>query len=259
MIDYTRALSAFNEYVSHYDVNDPKMKLKIIHTMHVAELSEQIAKGLHLNEEDIQLAKLIGLLHDIGRFEQLKRFNEFRDHLTVNHALLGVEVLKENDRIRDFIEEDTFDDIIFQAIENHNRLSIEEGLDERTLLHSKIIRDADKTDIFRVRIEDPVEDFLPFNKEDTENSLITRSLLDTFYSHQCILSSTRKTPADTMVSVLAFIYDYNFNVSLEIVKERNLLRRMMDRIHFVHPETQQQVNEMLDYADTYIEKRLENE
>lgn len=259
MIDYNKALKAFNEYVSHYDANNPKMKLKIIHTMHVAELSEEISKGLNLSEEDVQLAKLIGLLHDIGRFEQLRRFDEFRDHLTVNHALLGVEVLKENNRIRDFIEDDSFDEIIFKAIENHNRLEIEEGLDERTLLHSKIIRDADKTDIFRVRIEDPVEDFLPFSEEETENSLITQSLLDTFYSHECVLSSTRKTPADTMVSVLAFIYDYNFDVSLKIVKDRNLLRKMMNRIHFVHPETQKQVNDMLDYADDYIEKRLNHE
>lgn len=259
MIDYSKALHAFNEYVAHYDPNNGKMKLKIIHTMHVAELAETIAKALQLNEEDAQLAKLIGLVHDIGRFEQLKRYDDFRDHLTVDHATLGVEVLKENGLIREFIEDDQYDEIIFTAIENHNKLALPEDLDDITLLHSKIIRDADKTDIFRVRSEDPVSDFLPFTKEETEQSEISKELLDTFYSNRCIVSSSRKTPADTMVSVIAFIYDYNFDCSLKIIQERNLLRKMMREWHFKNPTTQQEVDEMLDYADAYIQKRINNQ
>ena len=84
--------------------------------MKVAELSEMIARGIGMDEENVQLAKVIGLLHDIGRFEQLRRFHDFRDYLTVDHAQLGVEILKENHLIRSFVEDEKYDDIIFQAI-----------------------------------------------------------------------------------------------------------------------------------------------
>ena len=43
-------------------------------------------------------------------------------------------------------------------METNNRLAIEDGLDEKTLIFAKLIRDADKCDIFRVFAqEDPVD------------------------------------------------------------------------------------------------------
>ena len=124
MIDYDKALHAFQAYVKNYDANDGKVHLKIVHTMKVAELSEMIARGIGEDEENVHLAKVIGLLHDIGRFEQLRRFHDFRDYLTVDHAQLGVEILKENHLIRAFVEDEKYDDTIFQAISNHNKYAI---------------------------------------------------------------------------------------------------------------------------------------
>ena len=137
MIDYDKALHAFQAYVKNYDVNDGKVHLKIVHTMKVAELSEMIARGIGMDEENAQLAKVIGLLHDIGRFEQLRRFHDFRDYLTVDHAQLGVEILKENHLIRAFVEDEKYDDTIFQAISNHNKYAIADGLNKNTLTHAK--------------------------------------------------------------------------------------------------------------------------
>ena len=176
MIDYDKALHAFQTYVKNYDANDGKVRLKIVHTMKVAELSEMIARGIGMDEENVQLAKVIGLLHDIGRFEQLRRFHDFRDYLTVDHAQLGVEILKENHLIRSFVEDEKYDDTIFQAISNHNKYAIADGLNKNTLTHAKIIRDADKTDIFRVHIEDPVDDFLFIKKDEIKQSKISKEI-----------------------------------------------------------------------------------
>ena len=57
--------------------NDDKVRLKIVHTYGVVKQSEEIAKRMRLSEEDTELARMIALLHDIGRFEQLKRFDSF--------------------------------------------------------------------------------------------------------------------------------------------------------------------------------------
>ncbi len=150
MIDFSKALKSFKEYLKDYDLEDGNIKLKVKHTYEVVNKSEYIAKGLNLDEENIQLAKLIGLLHDIGRFEQVKQTNDFLDNKGFDHADYGVKVLFEENLIRKFVEDNKYDNIIKKAIYNHNKYQIEEGLDEDELLHCKIIRDADKLDNFRV-------------------------------------------------------------------------------------------------------------
>ena len=76
-MDLQHAKTEFEHYLDGYDRNDDKVHLKIVHTYGVTEYSRQIAERLNLPDEDRELAQLIGLLHDIGRFEQLKRFDSF--------------------------------------------------------------------------------------------------------------------------------------------------------------------------------------
>ena len=74
MIDIEKNIS-FDIYVQNYDINNDRIKLKIEHIKRTAECSRKLATQLNLNDEDIKLAKLIGLLHDIGGFEQLRVYN----------------------------------------------------------------------------------------------------------------------------------------------------------------------------------------
>ena len=73
MINRNTVKTRFTEYVEHYDASDPKVRLKIIHTEQVAKMCDAISAGLGLSEPDRDLAWLTGMLHDIGRFEQLRR------------------------------------------------------------------------------------------------------------------------------------------------------------------------------------------
>ena len=81
-LDYGRAKRVFETYLDGYDRENDKVKLKIIHTYGVVEQSRELAERMKLSEEDTSLAMIIALLHDIGRFEQLKRFDSFEpgDH-----------------------------------------------------------------------------------------------------------------------------------------------------------------------------------
>ena len=71
MTDREHVKKEFRNYTADYDINDAKIKLKIVHTYKVAEISDRIALSLGLSEEDRDTAWLIGMLHDIGRFDQL--------------------------------------------------------------------------------------------------------------------------------------------------------------------------------------------
>ena len=96
-MDLSHAVRKFEEYLDHYDRDDDKIRLKITHTYGVVEYSRKIALRLGLPEEDVELAQIIGLLHDIGRFEQIKRFDSF-EPATMDHAEFGVRILFEEAR-----------------------------------------------------------------------------------------------------------------------------------------------------------------
>lgn len=151
MIDLIKAEKEFKEYTSHFKVADQKVNVKVKHTYGVVRAAEYIAKGLNLSDEDVELAKLIGLLHDIGRFEQAVRYDNYSDYDTMDHADFGVKLLFEDNLIREFIDDNQYDEIIKKAVANHNKFEIEKGLNDRELLHAKIIRDADKTDNFVIK------------------------------------------------------------------------------------------------------------
>mgnify|MGYP003178858069 CR=1 FL=1 len=102
-MDLSHAVRKFEEYLDHYDRDDDKIRLKITHTYGVVEYSRKIALRLGLPEEDVELAQIIGLLHDIGRFEQIKRFDSF-EPATMDHAEFGVRILFEEGMIRRFLD-----------------------------------------------------------------------------------------------------------------------------------------------------------
>ncbi|MFQ7536605.1 MAG: HD domain-containing protein [Clostridium sp.] len=77
MIDIKRARQQFQNYVGAYDIRDERIALKIVHSYKVAEIAKELAVHQSCSQEDVELAELIGLLHDIGRFEQLQHMVHF--------------------------------------------------------------------------------------------------------------------------------------------------------------------------------------
>lgn len=251
------AEKTFREYLKKYDTNDGSIALKIKHTYEVVKKSEYIANGLRLDKENMELAKIIALLHDIGRFEQIKEFEEFNDK-KIEHAEFGVKVLFDNSLIRKFIDEDKYDNIIYKAIYNHNKYKIEENLNEKELLQCKIIRDADKLDNFRVKEKDKLEDMFPkiYNEKTINYETISEKVYEDFMQHKCIKLEDRKTIIDYWVCVIAFIFDLNFNISLQYVKENNYIDILGNRIEYKNDTTKQKMEDIRKCAKEYIDDRI---
>lgn len=253
MIDIEKAKKAFATYVRNYDASDEQIALKIKHTYEVMKYASMIAEDQQLDKEQKDLAALIGLLHDIGRFEQVRQYHTFIDADSVNHAVLGVTVLQKDQFLREFVEEG-YDDIILQAILNHNRYQIDSGLSQEALLQAKIIRDADKTDILRVNNENSCETLFMCSKEEMCTSLISEEVLYDFMAHHSILSSKRKTPADILLSHIALIYDFNFPTGLSIINEKGWLTQMLHRFDFQHPQMKNMIQIVEQEVDAYMKQ-----
>lgn len=253
-MDFTYAKREFRNYLKHYDCHDDKIRLKIVHTYGVVEDSTKIASRMRLSREDLFLAQLIALLHDIGRFEQLRQFDSFLPD-TMDHAAYGVQLLfGEEQMIRLFLKENHWDSIIRTAIEKHSDFQLEGIKDPRTLLHAQLIRDADKLDNCRVKLEERLETFMNASPEEIGSSEISEKVADAARNRRCILSSDRVTPMDYWVSYLAYFYDINFRETFAIIEEEDYVRRIIARVPYTNPKTKAFMElleeDLLQYVET---------
>ena len=249
MIDIAHAKQEFEKYLDEYDREDEQICLKIVHTYCVVDAAEEIATRMHLREEDVQLAKIIGLLHDIGRFEQIKRFHSFEPG-TMDHAMYGADILFGPEQmIRRFVKDSSFDQLICVAIAKHSDFKLEGIEDKRTLLHARLIRDADKLDNCRVKLEESMETLLDMDEKTVGASPISPKVWESCKAEESVLSADRKTGMDYWMSYLALYFDINFLETYQIIKEQDYIRRIAERVPYSREDTKEKV--------AYTVKKLE--
>lgn len=248
-INLEKAKEEFIKYTENYELTNERIKGKQIHSLRVMEISKQIAERLGLPKEEVELATLIGLLHDIARFEQYTRYNTFRDLESIDHGDLGAEILQKD--IRRYIETNQYDNIIIKAVKNHNKYRIEEGLTEKEELFAKIVRDADKIDIFY----ESVVMFWKGKEEQVEQSIISKETIEQFQNFVQIKSQKIETEIDNVIRVIAFIFDMNFKPSFQILKEEDYINKILNRYDFKDEYTKQKVEEIRRVANEYVERR----
>ncbi|MHB9099376.1 MAG: HD domain-containing protein [Syntrophales bacterium] len=227
----TRFRSWFINYVSAYPAADP-VTLKKEHSLKVCREILSIGSQLDLDTERMLLAETVALFHDIGRFEQYSRYRTFVDCKSENHADLGVKVLREKG-ILDLLDKRSRD-VIFKSILNHNRLRIPEGETESVAFFSRLLRDADKIDIYRVvtnYYRDPsaersaaIELDLP-DTPDVSDEILHCLRTGRLADHQRL-----KSLNDFKLLQLGWVYDFNFPPSLRIVRERGYLKLIRESL-----------------------------
>ena len=225
MIDVKQAESDFVEYVKKYDLNDFKIKLKLSHSIRVEQYAKQIAQSIELNDEDVEIATMIGLFHDVGRFEQIKRYNTFIDAESIDHAHLEIEILKETKWIEKYINNSDVITMIYDAIEYHNKLKINDTIQGKTLVFAKIIRDADKIDILELpKFEGEAQ---IYNLPEIKECKISQEVYNEFFENKLIDGNKLKNGADKLVYSMGYIYDLNYKKSFEILKKNNSIDNLM--------------------------------
>lgn len=245
-----KAKKEFIKYTENYDLTNDRIKGKQTHSLRVMEISKQIAERLGLSQEDVELATLIGLLHDIARFEQYTRYNTFRDLESIDHGDLGAEILQKD--IRKYIETDQYDDIIIKAVKNHNKYKIEAGLTAKEELFSKIVRDVDKIDIFY----ESVVMFWKGKEEQVEESIISKDTTEQFENLLQIKKQRNESVIDNVIRVIAFIFDMNFKPSFQILREEDYINKILNRYDFKDGYTKQKVEEIRRIANEYVRNKI---
>lgn len=276
VINRKNVINAFAEYVRNYDPSDEKIKLKIDHTYRVAGMCQRIAESLGLSEPDVDIAWLLGMLHDIGRFEQIRRFGTFNDAQSVDHAEFGADLLFKECLIRKFAEgyyeecelarsgneeaeqiiknnehhnKDT--GLLEMAIRQHNKYRVKEGLTERQRMFCDILRDADKVDIFKVNADIPMEIIYDVTTEELKSGVISKEVLESFYKMKTVLKSVRKSAVDHIVGHISLLFELVYKESYRQAKEQGYVYKLLDFKSDV-PEVNAEFDDMRKYVDEFL-------
>ncbi len=245
----------FAEYVRTFKAGDfdyqQNINLKEEHTARVCSEIIDVGKSLDLSQTDLYLAEVMALFHDVGRFEQYARYGTFLDLVSEDHAALGVKVLKKH-KVLDKIDPPTRD-LIFRVILYHNRAELPEDETEECLFFAKLLRDADKLDIWRV-----VTDYY-HSKNESRNSSIELDLPDNpeisdgvcqdLLAGRIVKATSIKTLNDFKLLQMGWVYDVNFPRTFQIVKERNYIEMILS----VLPQTDT-VMEVYSKVKSFLER-----
>jgi hypothetical protein len=248
----------FYSYLERFKSNDPYIsegiQLKVDHSIRVTEKIIEIGQALSLNDSLMNTAYKIGLLHDIGRFEQITKYGSFNDASTINHAELSVKIL-EAEKILDSLS-DHEKRIILSSIKYHNLLVIpSEESDPDVVLFSKMIRDADKLDIFYLMTHDD-GNFMFKRDVGTEKEAINPIIIDTILTCKSINRSkvpiTNKT--ERIFMMVSFIFDLNYSCSFRYIKNNEIVENIFSSLSYYHDT--ELINKIYKHVMLYVQSRV---
>ncbi|HDQ41015.1 MAG TPA: HD domain-containing protein [Desulfonatronum sp.] len=205
------------------------MFLKLDHCLRVFREAGAIAASEGLTGEMGRTAVWAALFHDIGRFPQYARYATFDDRKSVNHGRLGVRVLKQRGFLR-FLDQE-LQKIVLAAVILHNCRFLPPGLPDRFAVPTKVVRDADKLDIFAVMLAH-------LRPDAAVNHVVTLGLCDnpaacspeivSQIMRGCLADYTKMVWLnDFRLLLCSWIYDLNFTTSRKMVLERGYVEKLL--------------------------------
>ena len=222
----------FAGYVSNFYSDDPDynhpIRLKQEHTIRVCQNTVLIGKELGISDQDIILAETMALFHDIGRFKQYEIYNTFNDFISENHARLGLRQMA----VHGVLSECTAPEkrLIARAIAYHNAATLPENEDDNTLFFMRLVRDADKLDIWELFIDyyyerknnhsAVVELGLP------DDQICSQRVVESLHQHRFVRTRDLKTLNDFKLLQISWVYDLNFVPSFQIVQNRKYIEKL---------------------------------
>lgn len=223
------SINWFNNYCNSFGNLTEQQQLnfgiKAEHSRRVAKIAFELATKLQWQEEDIQLAFVAGLLHDVGRFTQLLQYNTFNDEQSVDHAVQSVKVLQE-EKIVDSLEKES-SEIIYTAISNHNKFVIDSSLRGRMLMHARLMRDADKLDILKVLSEYYVQRNGQANHTLTwelpKGTTVSQEAAKEVLAGKMVSKKHVASEMDVKIMQLSWVFDLNYKPSFEYLSRNRYL------------------------------------
>lgn len=253
-----RFIGWFDSYVAGFYGDDAyvnaNLKLKEDHAKRVCREINDLTDQLGLGENDRLLAETIAILHDVGRFRQFVEYRTYCDPRSINHNLLAVEILRQNN-ILDILQEGE-KKIIARAVELHGTKRLPDDLSAETALHAKLIRDADKLDIYYISLKSQKEYYANPEKfmleiEFPDEPRCTAEVFEAVINGELVDYADLHTFNDMRLLQLGWVFDVNFIPTFERIRQRGYVEETCSYLTCTD-KIEKIKKAVLDYVDLKI-------
>ena len=249
-INRESAGKAFENFLASYDLNNKDIRMKADHTMKVAENCDAIAEAEGLDRD---LAWLLGLVHDIGRFPQLAQFDTFWDLASMDHAEAGAEMLfGPRKMIGLFTDREEFYPLIRDAVRWHSAFRLPAEMEEEHRIYAELLRDADKLDIFRVFGDRPPYEIYRCSEEEFLAGNISEAVMTAIRGLSSVSHHLKKSPVDRYAGIMSLIFELRCTQSVKMAEEQGYYERLFT-VPFTDPDTAGSIREIRKLAENFIE------
>jgi hypothetical protein len=207
---------------------DRAIRLKVEHTWRVVQAIGWLAGQLQLADDRRRLAEAMAVLHDVGRFRQFQRYGSYLDMATENHALLGVRVIAEEGLLAGVDEAEQR--LIERAVAVHNAARLPADEDGESLFFMRLLRDADKLDIWKVLLDHY------FERAEEPSAAVGLGLPDEPTCSPAVVAAIERgelvafpdieTLTDFKLMQLSWVFDLNFAPTFEWVARERYVEQM---------------------------------
>jgi hypothetical protein len=219
-------------YVDRFRVDGklhPMHQLKLEHSARVSADARAIAQGSQWTDPEINLAEAIGLLHDTARFPQFAQYKTFSDADSVDHGDLGFQTL-EKENLLDGLKRETRA-LILHSVQYHNKKDLPRTLTAHEEKHLRLIRDADRLDIFFICLDvfrsGQIHTHPELMMNIDLNGPPSEEVLDQFERGEAIHYGHLKSMADRFVLQLSWMHDLSYAAARRLVCNRGILDELI--------------------------------
>lgn len=240
---------AFTASFADGDALSPLLELKRLHSFRVSTIARELAEALTWDDDEIRAAQTAGLLHDVGRFPQYASFGTFYDGRSLDHGEKGRDVIATEAPLAACSGETR--EALLQSVALHNKKALPETIPLCALPLARLIRDADKLDVFHIVHrhvqEGRITQLLP--GIDETGPLSHALIREVENAHLASYANVRSL-ADFLLVQLTWVFDLNYPPSLERLRKTGIVEDIAIRVEKGHTAVRRLI------ADAW--ERLEN-
>lgn len=225
---------AFEEFFQSLTIDSPENQHQFdeirSHSLRVAENSEQLANILLQTEDEKRIATIIALFHDVGKASLLSKNME---PLVIQreHGVASAKLIQQMDFFQSLSAEVQL--TILKAVESHNLIKLSKLDNDQQTLYAKLLRDADKLDVFDSSHRYFKERYgiQPIVTMELNNSIeASEKILKNIWAGKPAAHEDMKSMNDYKLLLISMVFDLNFKHTFRVMSEKQYIQKIYETL-----------------------------
>jgi len=224
----------FEEYFQSLIIDSPDNQRQFeeirAHSLRVVANSLLLAKVLLQTEEENRIATVNALFHDLGKATLISK-NLEAVIIQRDHATASSKIIQQTEFYQGLSPEVQL--IILKSVENHNKLKLPKLDSEQQTLFARLLRDADKLDIFdsSYRFFKEKYGMQPNIASDLTNGIeISEKILKSILAGKTAAVEDMKSMNDYKLLLISMAFDLNFKYTFRIMSEKQYIQKIYETL-----------------------------